>query len=143
MRRWRGCAPRPAITVIGARAQDLHDLATRPRGVRTRCETTLEKHPIPKARVFEDHTTDAGTARSFDSERGRFDPPHHVPLRNLESNPRGIRRIDETAQDHVAVADRPRYKAAQGCRSRMVISAMRRLRNATGERKAPSRSAPG
>lgn len=88
-------------------------------------------------------TSDAGTARSFDPERGAFDPPRHALLRNPESNPRGVRHIDETVQDLMAVANRPRSLAARDRGSRMVVSAMRRLRNATGERKAPSRSTPG
>jgi len=107
-----------------------------------RREMTLRESSIPEAQVSEDHTSDAGTARSFDPERGKFEPPHHAPLRDPESNPRGVRHIDETAQDHMAVADRPRYQAAQGRRLRMVASAMRRLKDATSRRTAPSRSTP-
>lgn len=89
-----------------------------------------------------DSAHDAGTARSFDPERGAFDPPRHPPLRDRETNPRGVRHVDETAQDHMAVADRPRYQAARSRRSRMIAAAMRRLRDAASRRAAPSRSAP-
>lgn len=92
--------------------------------------------------MSEEHTSDAGTARSFDPERGAFDPPHHAPLRDPETNPRGVRHIDETAQDQMAVADRPRYQAAQGRRSGMIAAAMRRLRNAKNRRTTTSRSTP-
>jgi len=44
--------------------------------------------------------SDAGTARSFDPERGAFAPPPHPPLLNRETNPRGTRHIDETAPPH-------------------------------------------
>jgi len=92
--------------------------------------------------VSEDNTSDAGTARSFDPERGAFDPPHHPPLRDRNTNPSGVRHIDETAQDHMAVGDRPRYQAAQRRRSSMIASAMRRLRDAANRRNAPSGSPP-
>ena len=90
--------------------------------------------------MSEDHDSDVGTARSFDPERGAFDPAHHAPLRDLETNPRGVRHIDETAQDQMAVADRPRYQAAQRRRSGMITSALRRVRNAATRRTGPSRS---
>lgn len=92
--------------------------------------------------MSEEHDNDVGTARSFDPERGAFAPPHHPPLRDRETNPRGVRHIDETAQDHMAVADRPRYQAAQARRSRMIASAIRRLKHAASRRRAPSRSVP-
>lgn len=71
----------------------------------------------------QESASDAGTARSFDPEPGAFDPPRHPPLRDRETNPQGVRRIDETAQDHMAAADRPRYQVAQGRRSRMIAAA--------------------
>jgi len=77
-----------------------------------------------------DSSSDAGTARSFDPERGAFDPPHHPPLRDRETNPRGVRHIDETAQDRMAAADRPRNQAAQGRRSRMIAAATEALKKA-------------
>lgn len=49
--------------------------------------------------MSEENNSDAGTARSFDPERGAFDPPQHRPLRDRESNPRGVRHIAETVQD--------------------------------------------
>jgi len=92
--------------------------------------------------MSEEHESDAGTARSFDPERGAFAPPLHPPLRDSETNPRGVRHVDETAQDHMAVGDRPRYQAAQARRSRMIASAIRRVKDAARRRRAPSRSAP-
>lgn len=92
--------------------------------------------------MSEDHISDAGTARTFDPERGAFAPPHHPPLLDLESNPRGVRHVGETAQDRMPVGDRPRYKDAQARRSRMVVAASRRLKKATGRVKAPFRSTP-
>ncbi len=102
--------------------------------------------PIWEAQMSEDQGSDsegdAGTARSFDPERGAFDPPRHPPLRDRETNPRGVRHIDETAQDHTTVADRPRYQAAQGRRSRMIAAATKALQRVANRRSAPSRSAP-
>jgi hypothetical protein len=92
--------------------------------------------------MSEDHDGDVGTAHSIDPERGAFDPPHHAPLRDRETNPRGVRHVDETAQDQMAVADRPRYRAAQRRRSRMIAAANEVLRKAARRRAAPSRSAP-
>lgn len=89
-----------------------------------------------------DGESDVGTARSFDPERGAFDPPRHPPLRDRETNPRGVRHIDETAQDHMASADRPRYQAAQGRRARMIATATEVLKKAANRRTASSRSAP-
>ncbi len=86
--------------------------------------------------MTEDDKRDADKARSIDPERGAFDPPHHRPLRDPETNPRGVRHIDETAQDNMAVVDRPRYQAAQGRRSRMIAAATRALRGAAKRRPA-------
>ena len=71
---------------------------------------------------------DVDPARSFDPERRLFDPPKHRPLRDPEANPRGVRHIDETAQDRMVVGDRPRYQAAQRRRADMIAAAKRRLR---------------
>jgi hypothetical protein len=92
--------------------------------------------------VSEDPSSDIGSARSIDPERGAFDPPDHPPLRDSETNPRGVRHIDETAQDDMAVADRPRYQAAQRRRSGMIASAIGRLKNKANRKAAPSRRAP-
>lgn len=92
--------------------------------------------------MSEDHNDDVDKARSFDPERGAFDPPDHPPLRDPETNPRGVRHIDETAQDRMAVDDRPRYQAAEGRRSRMIAAAMRRLKSATKRGSAATRSGP-
>jgi len=86
--------------------------------------------------------SDAGTARSFDPERGGFAPPPHPPLLNRKTNPRGTRHVDETVQDHMAAADRPRYQAAQGRRSRMIAAATQVLKKAANRRATPPRSAP-
>src|SRR4051812_43009386 len=70
-------------------------------------------------------------ARSFDPERGAFAPPRHPTLRDPWSNPRGVRHVDETAQDHMIARDRPRHQAAQRRRARMIAAASaakRRLR---------------
>jgi hypothetical protein len=91
--------------------------------------------------MSEDHTSDVDSARSVDPERGAFKPPQHAPLRDRVTNPRGVRHIDETAQDHMAVPDRPRYQAAQARRSRMIASAIRRLRDAASRRAGSFRSA--
>ena len=87
-----------------------------------------------------DDATDVEEARSFDPERGSFDPPKHPSLTDPEDNPRGVRHIDETAQDQMAVKDRPRYQAAEGRRARMIAAAAatkRRLRRLSGNRTAP------
>ncbi|MDQ2894776.1 MAG: hypothetical protein M3Y09_03910 [Actinomycetota bacterium] len=89
----------------------------------------------------QDRESDAGTARSFDPERGQFAPPHHPPLLNRETNPRGTRHIAETAQDHMAAADRPRYRAAQGRRARMIAAATQALKKTAKRRAGSSRSA--
>ncbi len=89
-----------------------------------------------------DGESDAGPARSFDPERGAFAPPPHPPLLNRETNPRGTRHVNETAQDHMAAADRPRYQAAQGRRSRMIAAATQVLKKAANRRGTSSRSAP-
>jgi hypothetical protein len=78
-----------------------------------------------------DEPADVDRSRSFDPERGSFDPPRHASLRDPRANPRGVRHIDETVQDQMAVTDRPRYKAAQSRRARMIAAATaakRRLR---------------
>ncbi len=89
-----------------------------------------------------EQASDAGTARSFDPERGAFDPPQHPPLRDRETNPQGVRHIDETAQDHMAPADRPRFQAAQGRRSRMIAAATQALKKAGNRRTGRSGSTP-
>jgi hypothetical protein len=92
-----------------------------------------------------DDATDVEEARSFDPERGSFDPPKHPSLTDPEDNPRGVRHIDETAQDQMAVKDRPRYQAAEGRRARMIAAAAatkRRLRGLLGSRTAPPPSSP-
>jgi len=81
----------------------------------------------------------------FDPQRGSFDPPPHPSLRDAEANPRGVRHIDETAQDEMAVNDRPRYQAAEGRRARMIAAAAatkRRLRGLLGSRTAPPPGSP-
>ncbi len=80
--------------------------------------------------MTEDRDGDIDKTRHFDPERGAFDPPHHPPLRNPDTNPRGVRHINETAQDRMAVPDRPRFQAAQRRRSSMIATAMRRLKGA-------------
>jgi hypothetical protein len=92
-----------------------------------------------------DDATDVEEARSFDPERGSFAPPKHPSLADPEANPRGVRHIDETAQDQMAVKDRPRYQAAEGRRARMIAAAAaakRRLRGLLGSRTAPPGSSP-
>jgi hypothetical protein len=87
-----------------------------------------------------DDAADLDRSRSFDPERGSFDPPRHPSLRDARANPRGVRHIDETVQDQMAVSDRPRYRAAQGRRARMIAAAAaakRRLRGLSGSRTAP------
>jgi len=86
--------------------------------------------------------SDVGTVRSFDPERGAFDPPVHPPLRDRATNPRGVRHIDETAQDHMRPADRPRFQAAQCRRSRMIAAAGQVLKKATNRGTTPSRPDP-
>ncbi len=92
-----------------------------------------------------DDAADVDRSRSFDPERGSFDPLRPPPLRDPEANPRGVRHIDETAQDQMAVPDRPRYQAAQGRRARMIAAATaakRRLRGLTAGRTAPPAGGP-
>ncbi len=92
-----------------------------------------------------DDATDVEEARSFDPERGSFDPPRHPSLADPQANPRGVRHIDETAQDQMAVTDRPRYQAAEGRRARMVsaaATAKRRLRGLLGSRAVPPGGGP-
>jgi hypothetical protein len=87
--------------------------------------------------MSEESNSDAGTARSVDPERGPFTPPHHAPLRDPETNPRGVRHINETAQGRMAVTERPRYQAAQTRRSRMIAAAARRLNKKSKRQPAP------
>lgn len=94
------------------------------------------------AQVPEDPYEDVDAARDADPERGSFDPPHHPPLLDHDTNPRGVRHIGETAQDHMPVADRPRVRAAERRRSRMIAAAAQRLRIVTGRRTGPTRSGP-
>ena len=92
-----------------------------------------------------DDAGDVEEARSFDPERGSFDPPKHPSLTDPGANPRGVRHIDETAQDEMAVNDRPRYQAAEGRRARMISAAAatkRRLRGLLPSRTAPPPSSP-
>lgn len=91
--------------------------------------------------MSEEHGIDIDKTRHMDRARGAFDPPRHPSLTDPNTNPRGVRHIDETAQDHMPVADRPRYQAAERRRSRMITAAIERLRNVTG-RRTSSRSAP-
>jgi hypothetical protein len=69
---------------------------------------------------------------SFDPKRRLFDPPKHPPLLDPQTNPRGVRHIDETAQDRMAVEDRPRYQAALRRRAAMIAAAKLRLRGLSG-----------
>jgi hypothetical protein len=92
-----------------------------------------------------DGPAEVDRARSFDPERGSFDPPQHPSLADPDANPRGVRHIDETAQDQMAVADRPRYQAAERRRGRMIAAAAatkRRLRGLLTNRSVPSDSGP-
>ena len=92
-----------------------------------------------------DGPTDVDRSRRFDPERASFDPPRHPSLRDAQTNPRGVRHIDETAQDQMTVTDRPRYQAAQGRRARMIAAATRakrRLGGLTGSRSASRRRRP-
>lgn len=89
----------------------------------------------------DDSASDVERSRHRDPERGAFDPPRHPSLQDPETNPRGVRHIDETAQDQMVVTDRPRYQAAQRRRARMIAAtakAKRRLRELS-----PSRTARG
>jgi hypothetical protein len=85
---------------------------------------------------------DAERFRSFDPARRSFIPPKHQSLRDPETNPRGVRHVDETAQDRMAVTDRPRYQAAQSRRAAMIAAATRRLRGLSKRRTAPSPGDP-
>ena len=69
---------------------------------------------------------DDGTG--VDPKHRSFDPPEHPSLVDPRTNPRGVRHIDETAQDQMAVEDRPRVQAAKGRRADMIAAAKRRLR---------------
>lgn len=90
----------------------------------------------------EDPYEDVDAARDGDPARGSFDPPHHPPLADHDTNVRGVRRIAQTAQDQMPVADRPRVRAAERRRSRMMAAAMQRLRIATGRRSSQACSGP-
>lgn len=83
------------------------------------------------------HDRDIDAARDGDPARGAFDPPHHPPLLDRATNPRGVRHIGETAQDHMPVSERPRVRAAARRRTRMVTAAMKRLRSVSGRRSDP------
>jgi hypothetical protein len=65
---------------------------------------------------------------AIDPKFRSFDPPEHPPLRDAQTNPRGVRHIDETAQDQMAVDDRPRVRASRHRRATMIAAAKRRLR---------------
>jgi hypothetical protein len=77
---------------------------------------------------------DAETPRTVDPKYRSFDPPAHPSLRDPRTNPRGVRHIDETAQDQMAVEDRARVQAAQDRRATMITAAKRRLRRLAGRR---------
>ena len=66
--------------------------------------------------------------RSVDPRHRSFVPPEHPSLRDPETNPRGVRHIDQTAQDLMPVEERPRYQAAQARRAAMIAAGRRRLR---------------
>lgn len=80
--------------------------------------------------MSESHTRDDGAG--VDPKYRSFDPPEHPPLRDARTNPRGVRHINETAQDQMAVEDRPRVQAAQERRATMIAAAKRRLRRLSG-----------
>ncbi len=91
----------------------------------------MSKHANP------DNAIDIEYWRSFDPERGSFDPPEHPSLRDPQTNPSGVRHIAETAQDQLVVEDRPRYQAALSRRARLVAAATKakqRLRGMPGNR---------
>jgi hypothetical protein len=93
----------------------------------------------------DDSARDVERSRHRDPERGSFDPPRHPSLQDPQTNPRGVRHIDETAQDQMDVPDRPRYQAAGGRRARMIAAAAaakRRLLGLTGSRTAPPAGGP-
>jgi hypothetical protein len=93
----------------------------------------------------DDSARDVERSRHRDPERGSFDPPRHPPLQDPQTNPRGVRHIDETAQDQMDVSDRPRYQAARRRRTRMVAAvaaAKRRLQGLTASRTPPPDGAP-
>ena len=93
----------------------------------------------------DDSARDVERSRHRDPERGSFDHPRHPSLQDPQTNPRGVRHIDETAQDQMDVPDRPRYKAAGGRRTRMIdaaTAAKRRLLGLTGSRTAPPAGGP-
>jgi hypothetical protein len=75
---------------------------------------------------------DTDPPHGVDPKHRSFDPPEHPPLRDARTNPRGVRHIDETAQDRMAVADRPRVRAARERRATMIAAAKRRLRGLSG-----------
>jgi hypothetical protein len=77
---------------------------------------------------------DAETLRPVDPKYRSFDPPAHPSLRDPDTNPRGVRHIDETAQDQMEVEDRPRVRAAQDRSATMITAANRRLRRLSGRR---------
>ncbi len=85
---------------------------------------------------------DLDEPRSVDPKYRSFDPPEHPSLRDPKTNPRGVRHIDETAQDRMPVTDRPRYRAAQSRRAAMIAAAKRRLRGLAGRRNVPPPSEP-
>jgi hypothetical protein len=72
--------------------------------------------------------------RNVDPKFRSFDPPEHPPLRDARANPRGVRHIDETAQDRMAVENRPRVRAAQDRRTTMIAAAKRPLRRLSSRR---------
>jgi hypothetical protein len=77
---------------------------------------------------------EAEALRNVDPKYRSFDPPEHPSLRDARTNPRGVRHIDETAQDQMAVEDRPRVQAAKDRRATMIAAAKRRLRRLSGRR---------
>ncbi len=86
--------------------------------------------------MSDEHDSDIDKTRHSDRARGAFDSPHHPPLTDPETNPRGVRHLDETAQDQMPVLDRPRCQAAQARRSRMIAAATQVLKKAANRPEA-------
>lgn len=88
--------------------------------------------------MSENRTRDDDRA-AIDPKFRSFDPPEHPPLRDAQTNPRGVRHIDETAQDQMAVEDRPRVWASRDRRATMIAAAKRRLRTLSPRRNPVNR----
>lgn len=89
----------------------------------------MSEHRTPN-----DSGGDAETPRSVDPKYRSFNPPKHPSLRDPQTNPRGVRHIDETVQDQMAVEDRPRVRAARDRRAAMMAAARRGLQRLSGRR---------